>query len=98
MYWLLALSLIGTDSAEVTRDAGREQHEWVVAGPVVAEGIKGLPPQLFEGIKGLPPRRLEGIKGLPPQLAEGIKGLPPRLFEGIKGLPPQRTEASLDRA
>jgi hypothetical protein len=92
MIWLLALSLLGADNADVTRDSGREQHEMTIGGAVVAEGIKGFPPQSFEGIKGFPPQRLEGIKGFPPQLAEGIKGFPPRNFEGIKGFPPQRTD------
>jgi hypothetical protein len=95
MLWLLALSLLGADSADLTRDSSREQQEIVVPmGAEVAEGVVGIPPNLApEGVRGIPPGRLEGVRGIPPSLAEGVRGIPPGLTpEGVRGIPPGRLE------
>ena len=77
MHWLLALSLFGTDGADVTRDSGREQQELVIARPWLADGVRGFPPELAKGVRGFPPELAEGVRGFPPELAD--RGFPPQL-------------------
>ena len=75
MYWLLALSLLGTDSADMTRDTGRVPQERVIAAP---DGLHGIPPSLAQGIRGIPPNLAQWIRGIPPNRHEGLRGIPPQ--------------------
>lgn len=81
MHWLLALSLLGTDSADMTRDSRRGQQELVAREDlaVIAEGVRSIPPQLAEGVRSIPPQLAEGVRSIPPQLAEGVRSIPPQL-------------------